>query len=80
MPGIPSGPHDYDCTCARCEGRREIGRESAAREGLNIAAYPGKWQEAQRLAHNDNLSEDHRSLPYWERVRYIFQELGGQKL
>jgi hypothetical protein len=54
--------------------------ESIAMEGLNVAGYFGKWNEAKRLAHGHDLSENHMMLPYWERVRLLFLELGGEHI
>lgn len=51
--------------------------EQVAKEGLDVCGYSGKWKQAQELAHSSNLSENHKLLPYWERVRLLFIELGG---
>jgi hypothetical protein len=55
-----------------------VSEESVAREGLDVRRYPFKWKKAQELAHSPDLSEKHLVLPYWERVRLIFLELGGE--
>lgn len=53
--------------------------EFVARQGLNVSGYEFKWKEAKRLAeHDDLISANHRALPFWERVRLLFLELGGE--
>lgn len=52
--------------------------ESAAAHGLNVKGYAGKWQKAQELATRNERTDDNRLLPYWERVRLLFLELGGE--
>lgn len=47
-----------------------------AMEGLNVYGYAGKWKAAQEIAHKPN--SDNFCLPYWERVRLLFLELGGE--
>lgn len=47
-------------------------------QGLNITGYHGKWVKAMSLAFKNERQDDNRLLPYWERVRLIFLELGGQ--
>lgn len=54
--------------------------EEMAAEGLNIAGYAGKWKAAQELAEQNERTDDNRLLPYWERVRLLFLELGGDYL
>lgn len=49
-----------------------------AKRGLETSLYPFKWADAQRLAQSPDLSENHRILPFWERVRMIYIELGGE--
>lgn len=51
--------------------------EVVAQEGLNISGYRGKWRQAQKLAEANDRTDDARLLPYWERVRLLFLELGG---
>lgn len=51
--------------------------EKRASEGLNVRGYSGKWRKAQEIALR-NETDDIRLLPYWERVRVIFLELGGE--
>jgi hypothetical protein len=54
--------------------------EKLAMKGLDIDHYPGKWKNAkEHVASNLNrVYEDGRHhLPYWERVRLYFLELGG---
>lgn len=53
--------------------------EQVAAEGLNIVDYHFKWKKAQELANSSELSAEHLILPYWERVRLLFLELGGEK-
>lgn len=52
--------------------------EQMAAEGLNIRGYAGKWKAAQELAAKNERSDDNRLLPFWERVRLLFLELGGE--
>ena len=54
--------------------------EEIASIDLNIAGYHGKWKAAQELAVKNERSDDNRLLPYWERVRLLFLELGGEYL
>lgn len=51
--------------------------EQIASQGLNVAAYAGKWKTAQTMALQAQSYPDHRVLPYWERVRKLYLELGG---
>lgn len=52
--------------------------ESQATAGLDVAHYPFKWKQAQKLAQSNERQDDNRLLPYWERVRLLFLELGGE--
>jgi hypothetical protein len=52
------------------------GAYAEAISGLDIKHYPGKWKTAQGLAHKPN--SDNYFLPYWERVRLLYLELGGE--
>jgi len=54
--------------------------ESAAQQGLDIEHYPGKWRQAKVLATHNQRRDDYRLLPYWERVRLLYLELGGEFL
>ena len=46
---------------------------------LDIEHYPGKFRRAQEMAMSDREYEDSRHLlPYWERVRLFYLELGGE--
>lgn len=54
--------------------------EQQARSELNIAGFRGKWRKAQDLAIGNERSDDNSLLPYWERVRLLFLELGGETL
>lgn len=54
--------------------------EVIAAEGLNVRGYSGKWRKAQELADKNERTDDNRLLPYWERVRLLFLELGGEYL
>jgi len=54
--------------------------EQIASEGLNITGYAGKWAKAKDLAEKNERTDDNRLLPYWERVRLLFLELGGDYL
>jgi hypothetical protein len=49
-------------------------------QGLNISGYAGKWKVAKELADKNERTDDAHLLPYWERVRLLFLELGGEKL
>jgi hypothetical protein len=53
-------------------------QERTAREGLDVRGYPGKWLKAQELAQSNQRRDNGRLLPYWERVRLLFLELGGE--
>lgn len=52
--------------------------ESIAATGLNITGYHFKWKEAKKLALSNQRKDEYRLLPYWERVRLLFLELGGE--
>jgi hypothetical protein len=52
--------------------------EETAKQGLNVKGYGFKWRQAKRLAESNERKDDNRLLPYWERVRLIFLELGGE--
>ena len=55
--------------------------ERDAAQGLNVAAYYGKWTVAKHLAFDEREYPDSRHLlPYWERVRLFYLELGGEYL
>lgn len=54
--------------------------ESIAAQELNIRGYAGKWKAAKELAVDGKHDHRHSGLPYWERVRVIFLELGGERL
>ncbi len=49
-----------------------------ATEGLNIKGFSGKWKQAQEYERDSPRTDDTRLLPYWERVRLTFLELGGE--
>jgi hypothetical protein len=51
--------------------------EETAMQGLDTGGYAGKWRVAKELAAKNERSDDNRLLPYWERVRLLFLELGG---
>jgi len=57
-----------------------VSESKLAEQGLDIRRYPFKWKEAQRLATLNERTDDNRLLPYWERVRLLFLELGGEYL
>ena len=59
------------------EDRASREREAQAGEGLNIGGFQCKWEKAKELAAKNDRTDDNRLLPYWERVRLIFLELGG---
>lgn len=52
--------------------------EENAMIGLDIVGYLGKWKKAQELAEKNERTDDNRLLPYWERVRLLYLELGGK--
>lgn len=54
--------------------------EQTAQQGLNVRGYRGKWRQAMRLASRNERTDDIRLLPFWERVRVLFLELGGEYL
>lgn len=54
--------------------------ETVAKEGLDVSHYPGKWRAAIRLAISNERTDENRLLPFWERVRILFLELGGEYL
>lgn len=56
---------------------QEVNRD-AAMAGLDVIHYPGKWKAAQELAEKNERTDDARLLPYWERARLLFLELGGR--
>ena len=49
-----------------------------ATEGLSIKGFAGKWKAAQKYENYSPRKDDMRLLPYWERVRLTFLELGGE--
>jgi len=51
--------------------------EQIAAQGLDTCGYAGKWRKAKELAIVNDRTDKNRLLPYWERVRLIFLELGG---
>jgi hypothetical protein len=57
-----------------------IDQEQLAATGLNVKGFAGKWKYAQTLADKNERKDDNRLLPYWERVRLLFLELGGEYL
>lgn len=52
--------------------------EEIATAGLDVARYPGKWEKAQEMAFQRERCKDRSLLSYWERVRKLFLELGGE--
>lgn len=55
-----------------------IDSEEQAKQGLNVSGYHFKWKRAKYLAEKNDRADDFRILPYWERVRLLFLELGGE--
>ena len=55
-----------------------ISDEKTAKRGLNMRGYHFTWKDAKRLALRNERSDDARLIPYWERVRLLFLELGGE--
>ena len=62
------------------QGPSKLTDEQTAREGLDIEHYPGKWKAAQRLAESNQRRDGCELLPYWERVRLLYYELGGERI
>ena len=54
--------------------------EQVASDGLDVVGYSFKWKQAQQLAHVNDRPDHYTLLPYWERVRLLFFELGGARL
>jgi hypothetical protein len=52
--------------------------EVVARQDLDVRHCPFKWKQAKRLAERNERKDDNRLLPYWERVRLLYLELGGE--
>ncbi len=52
--------------------------EAIASEGLDLRGYHFKWKRAKEYEINSPRTGDTRLLPYWERVRLTFLELGGE--
>ena len=52
--------------------------EQQAQQGLDVDHYPFKWKQAQRLAESNERKDGREVLPYWERVRLLYLELGGE--
>jgi hypothetical protein len=52
--------------------------EQTASEGLDLRGFAGKWKQAKQYEENTPRTDDSRLLPYWERVRLTFLELGGE--
>jgi hypothetical protein len=56
-----------------------------ALNGLNIRGYADKFNRAKELVslhiqENRQFEDDRHLLPFWERVRLCFLELGGEYL
>jgi hypothetical protein len=60
------------------EEQSMLKEEEISQEGLNISGYHFKWKQAKMLAAQNERRDDIRLLPYWERVRVLFLELGGE--
>jgi hypothetical protein len=60
------------------EETRALYAEEEAKAGLNLKGFRGKWKQAMQLARENERTDDNHLLPYWERVRLLFLELGGQ--
>jgi hypothetical protein len=52
--------------------------EAVAAEGLDLDGFHFKWKRAKEYELNSPRTDDTRLLPYWERVRLTFLELGGE--
>lgn len=52
--------------------------EALASEGLDIHGFHFKWKAAKEYELENKRVDDSRLLPYWERVRLTFLELGGE--
>jgi hypothetical protein len=55
-----------------------MNEEEFAMDGLDTDRYSDKWCKAKELALTNERADDARLLPYWERVRLLFLELGGE--
>lgn len=55
-----------------------ISDKQIAMEGLKPELYPVRWRDAERLATSNERTDDARLLPYWERVRLLYLEMGGR--
>ena len=53
--------------------------EEVASEGLDLRGYHFKWKAAKQYELVNKRTDDTRLLPYWERVRLTFLELGGER-
>lgn len=52
--------------------------EEQAQADLAVRHYPGKWEQAKRLAlDRRHYGGEYEDISYWERVRYLYLELGG---
>ncbi len=52
--------------------------EAIASEGLDLRGYHFKWKRAKEYELVNKRADDTKLLPYWERVRLTFLELGGE--
>ncbi len=52
--------------------------EEIASEGLDLDGFHFKWKRAKEYELKSPRTDDTRFLPYWERVRLTFLELGGE--
>lgn len=53
--------------------------ERIASEDLNLSGFYFRWKAAKDLALDNERGDDYRLLPYWERVRLLYFELGGRR-
>jgi hypothetical protein len=63
------------------EEHDDLAEQRVAMEGLNVLGYSGKWELAQKMAaFGGEYADDRHLLPYWERARLFFFELGGERV
>lgn len=52
--------------------------EEQAKQDLAVLHYPGKWAQARQMGHDRRyFTGPYEGFSYWERVRYLYLELGG---
>jgi hypothetical protein len=64
MPGMPSGPHDNDCACARCHARREIDRERRISLHYELSGLVRAFLDSRSMK---TLAETEMDFEWWFR-------------